>query len=65
MWKSEVGVVGMKPRTKSAGSAAKIPNSVFRLTANSKGKEKVFFGFLAAVAPQHGSGLLWYSQEKA
>lgn len=37
-----VGVVGIEPRTKSAVSAAKIPNSVFRLTADAKGKEKVF-----------------------
>lgn len=35
-------MVGIRPRTKSSVSAEKISNSVFRLTADAKGKEKVF-----------------------
>lgn len=46
-----VGVVGIEPRTKSAVSAAKIPNSVFRLTADAKGKEKVFWLLGSSCAP--------------
>lgn len=40
-----MGVVGIRPRTKSAVSPEKISNSVFRLTADAKGKEKVFWCF--------------------
>lgn len=51
MCAGRVGVVGIKPRTQSAVAAAKILNSVFTLTADAKGKRKVFLASLQLLRP--------------